>query len=421
MMRQLYFLFGFVLVYTTRFMARSKTYESTGVTYLCDVDDCTFEGNCSKSLKRHKLTHSAALLHCNFMGCSYETKDSSNLNRHKLSHTTTVAAATLLQCDFMGCSYETKDSSNLNRHKLSHITTVAAATLLHCDFMGCSYETKDSSHLKRHKLRHTEKAQKEIAKEKVTVEAATKAEKSRACEDGIAALTVEQINTPSLPKKQRLSNQIPIHGSFEGSRNASIDAGLQKASKFFSSPNVTRATCACCNELQKAKNIRVIKAEGQWLERLKNRLTWDHTAHVVCDRTRAYYHAPETALDLKGMPLAPSGIQLSSSPEDARVNEPTDTDHVTATKSIKVIVHVSVLCINALKTIITNAICLSGVFMLKMPWKLEPRQSECRRSPSSTCDMQQLGSTSTPRRNSIIDSNVGRIELLRTCPGRNEI
>ena len=212
--------------------------------------------------------------------------------------------------------------------------------------MGCSYETKDSSSLKRHKLSHTKKAEKAIAKEKeLTVKGATKAEQSRACEDGIAALTVEQINTPSPPKKQRLSNQIPIHESFGGSRNASIDAGLQKASEFFSSPNVTRATCACCNELQKAKNIKVIKAEGQWLERLKNRLTWDHTAYVVCDRTRAYYHAPETALDLKGMSLAPSGIQVivSSSPEDACVNEPTDTDHVTATKSIKVTVHVSLL------------------------------------------------------------------------------
>jgi hypothetical protein len=174
--------------------------------------------------------------------------------------------------------------------------------------MGCSYETKDSSILKRHKLSHTEKAQKEIAKEKVKMKAAIEAEKSRACEDGIGALTVEQINTPSPPKKQRLSNQIPIHGSFEGSRNASIDAGIQKASEFFSSPNVTRATCACCNELlQNAKNIRVIKAEGQWLERLKNRLdVGPHRSCYlgICDRTRAYYHAPETALDLKGMPLA---------------------------------------------------------------------------------------------------------------------
>ena len=128
------------------FMARSTTYESAGVsvaTFICDVDECTFEGNCSKSLRRHKLTHSAALLHCDFMGCSYETKDSSHLKRHKLSHTTKVAAelthsAALLHCDFMGCSFETKYSSSLKRHKLSHNTKVTAelthsAALLHCE------------------------------------------------------------------------------------------------------------------------------------------------------------------------------------------------------------------------------------------------------------------------------------------------
>ncbi len=184
-------------------------------------------------------------------------------------------------------------------------------------------------------------------------------EKNRKARDDIVATVLfEQVNTPSPQKKQRLSNQIPIH-EFDGSRNASIDAGLQKASAFFSSPNVTRAICACCNELQKSKNTKVVKAEGQWLERIKNRLTWDHTAHVVCDRTRAYYHAPEAALDLKGIPLAPSGIQITlTSPEDACVNEPNDTDHVIATKSVNVTVHVSLLFdINALKkTKIPNAI-----------------------------------------------------------------
>ena len=154
-------------------MARSTTYESAKVslaTFMCDVDECTFEGNCSKSLKRHKLTHSAALLHCDFMGCSFETKYSSNLKRHELSHTTKVTA------------------------ELTH-----SAALLHCDFMGCSFETKYSSSLKRHKLSHTTKvaAEKAMAKD-------TEAEK----EDGDSAFTVEQINTPSPPKKQRLSNQI---------------------------------------------------------------------------------------------------------------------------------------------------------------------------------------------------------------------
>ena len=193
-----------------------------------------------------------------------------------------------------------------------------------------------------------------LQKAKATAKAEAKAtnDKNRKVrDDGIAAVTFEQVNTSSPPKKQRLSNQIPIHESFNGSRNASIDAGLQKASAFFSSPNVTRAICACCNELQKSKNTKVVKAEGQWLERLKNRLTWNHTAHVVCDRTRAYYHAPEAALDLKGIPLVPSGIQVIAftSPEDDCVNDTNDSDRVVATKSANVTVHVSqIFGINAL-------------------------------------------------------------------------
>ena len=102
LMRQLYFITALlalcscIQLASLVFMARSTTYESAGVsvaTFMCDVDECTFKGNCSKSLRRHKLTHSAALLHCDFMG------------------------AALLHCDFMGCSFETKDSSSLKRHK----------------------------------------------------------------------------------------------------------------------------------------------------------------------------------------------------------------------------------------------------------------------------------------------------------------
>jgi hypothetical protein len=74
------------------------------------------------------------------------------------------------------------------------------------------------------------------------------------------------------------------------------------------------------------------------------------------------------------MPLAPSGIQviILSSPDDACVNEPNDTDHVIATKSANVTVHVSLLFgINALKkTTIQNAIMqhdFLGVIVLEMP------------------------------------------------------
>ena len=55
----------------------------------------------------------------------------------------------------------------------------------------------------------------------------------------------------------------------------------------------------------------IIKPQGNWLERLKNRLFWKHTAYKVNKRTRDYYHVPEEAVDLKGIPLAPSGIKVT--------------------------------------------------------------------------------------------------------------
>ena len=83
-------------------------------TFFCDVTDCTFEANSSSSLKRHKVSHSAALLHCDFTRCSYETKDPSNLKRHKLNHTSGF------KCDFNECHFETNTESKLKRHSVTH-------------------------------------------------------------------------------------------------------------------------------------------------------------------------------------------------------------------------------------------------------------------------------------------------------------
>ena len=53
-----------------------------------------------------------------------------------------------------------------------------------------------------------------------------------------------------------------------------------------------------------------ILAEGSWLERLKKRLRWEHTTYAVSEPTRAFYQAPSNAVDLMGIPLAPSGITV---------------------------------------------------------------------------------------------------------------
>ena len=115
-----------------------------------------------------------------------------------------------------------------------------------------------------------------------------------------------------VPVIEVLSKKSSPEEAFDESRNAAMDAGLQKAAAFFSAPNITRATCACCYELHKLKNVIIIKAQGNWLERLKNRLLRKHTAYEVNKRTRDYYRAPEAAVDLKGIPLAPSGIKVTS-------------------------------------------------------------------------------------------------------------
>ncbi len=166
--------------------ARSTTSETAVMTFVCDFDSCTFEANSSSSLKRHKVSHSAPLLHCDFTGCPYETKDSSHLKRHKLNHTS------VFKCDFNGCDFETNTALKLKHHSLTHSNEAVifkcdvceyTSDLKHnltrhkkeahgqlakggkllshfnetfkCDFSGCDFETNTALKLKRHSLTHS--------------------------------------------------------------------------------------------------------------------------------------------------------------------------------------------------------------------------------------------------------------------------
>ena len=100
----------------------------------------------------------------------------------------------------------------------------------------------------------------------------------------------------------------PPENPFHASSDTATTAGLQAASDYFAMSNISRQTCACCNERCKARSIKTVKAEGQWLDRLRNRLNWSHTNYRVNDVTKEYYSAPITAIHLKGLPLAPCGI-----------------------------------------------------------------------------------------------------------------
>ena len=114
------------------------------MTFVCDVDSCTFEAISASSLKRHKVSHSAPLLHCDFTGCSFETTHSSNLKRHKLNHTSGF------KCDFNECHFETNTALKLKRHSLTHSNET-----FKCDFNECHFETNTEPKLKQHSLTHT--------------------------------------------------------------------------------------------------------------------------------------------------------------------------------------------------------------------------------------------------------------------------
>ena len=137
--------------------------------------------------------------------------------------------------------------------------------MLNCNLCGSGPFIKEW-HYKRHCL--SQKHLKALAAQQ---------EEAVACkerEDHIAASIAQNV-APS-KKKQRCSKAseevenhvkevLPKKSSpeeaFDKSRNAAMDAGLQKAAAFFSAPNITRATCACCYELHKLKNVIFIKAQ----------------------------------------------------------------------------------------------------------------------------------------------------------------
>jgi hypothetical protein len=113
-----------------------------------------------------------------------------------------------------------------------------------------------------------------------------------------------EVVAPMMP----LVPAVPPENPFHVSADTATTAGLQAASDYFVVSNISRQTCACCNERCKTRSIKTVKAEGQWLDRLKNRLNWSHTNYGVNDVTKAYYSAPINAIHLQGLPLAPCGI-----------------------------------------------------------------------------------------------------------------
>ncbi len=184
---------------------------------------------------------------------------------------------------------------HFKKHELTkkHLKALAVqqekSQFFKCD--KCSYETVHKCHWARHELIH-----------KKPMEISSKEQRLKdACAEVKNHVLVEEL----LPKKSK-------PGAFDESKESAMDEGLKKAADFFTKPNILRKTCACCYELLfKSKDVITVLAEGSWLERLKKRLRWEHTTFAVSEPTRAFYQAPATAVDLMGIPLAPSGITVT--------------------------------------------------------------------------------------------------------------
>jgi hypothetical protein len=79
---------------------------------------------------------------------------------------------------------------------------------------------------------------------------------------------------------------------------------------FFANKNMSRRTCACCNELFSPSKMKSVKSAGDWLLRLRNRLSWAFTTHELTDETRRFYDVSEIEPALADVPLAKAGIVL---------------------------------------------------------------------------------------------------------------
>ena len=83
---------------------------------------------------------------------------------------------------------------------------------------------------------------------------------------------------------------------------------LQKVDAYFAGGSTNRQTCACCNELFAPPKMKSVEASGNWLRRLRNRLTWQHTTRPVNSETKQFYDVSATEPELINVPLAKAGV-----------------------------------------------------------------------------------------------------------------
>ena len=97
----------------------------------------------------------------------------------------------------------------------------------------------------------------------------------------------------------------------DSSQESALASALALVRQFYEEGNMTRETCACCNELVPPRNIRCVVLSQEWITRLKTRLKWSWTHWPVNDRTKAEYSVTSIFPELAEVPLAKAGVKIN--------------------------------------------------------------------------------------------------------------
>jgi hypothetical protein len=97
----------------------------------------------------------------------------------------------------------------------------------------------------------------------------------------------------------------PVDDSSAAATKLSISRTVNAS---FANKQMSRRTCACCNELFSPSKMKSVQSAGNWLLRLRNRLSWTFTTHQLTDETRLFYDVSEIEPALANVPLAKAGI-----------------------------------------------------------------------------------------------------------------
>ncbi|CAG2109335.1 unnamed protein product [Medioppia subpectinata] len=127
---------------------KSRCYDSTTNTYICDHTGCQKVYKLFERLRQHVIrTHKVENVVCDYADCGKVCKNKTSLNRHYIG----MHCERQFPCPHPNCGRLLPNASDLKKHQVMHQTDRPFA----CDFNGCHKTFKDKYRLKRHQLIHS--------------------------------------------------------------------------------------------------------------------------------------------------------------------------------------------------------------------------------------------------------------------------